>query len=40
MKKFSQAELIKRLVWALVGYFASLFGIVDLPVEPIAAALL
>lgn len=29
--KFSIDDLINRVIWALVGYFASLFGIVNLP---------
>jgi hypothetical protein len=31
--KFSRKDLIQRLVWALVGYLASLYGVVNLPVE-------
>lgn len=32
MKKFSFEELLQKLFWALVGYFTSLTGIVNLPV--------
>lgn len=31
--KFSSKELITRLVWTLVGYFAGLAGIVNLPMS-------
>lgn len=31
MGKYSSKDLIERLIWTLVGYFASLFGIVNLP---------
>lgn len=34
--KFSKKDLIQKLVWALIGYFASLYGFVNLPVEGVA----
>lgn len=30
-RNFNKSDLITRLIWTLVGYFASLYGIVDLP---------
>lgn len=33
-QKFSINDLITRLVWTLVGYFASLYGVVNLPIQP------
>jgi hypothetical protein len=32
MKKFSSQDLMQRIIWALIGYFANFLGIVDLPV--------
>lgn len=34
MKKFSMKDLVDRLLWTLVGYGASIFGIVNLPRPP------
>jgi hypothetical protein len=31
MQKFSKDDLIKRLIWFLVGYFGNLYGLVSLP---------
>lgn len=28
----SKDELFQKIIWALIGYFANLLGIVDLPV--------
>jgi hypothetical protein len=33
MKKFSSQDLVQRLIWALIGYFASITGIANLPVS-------
>lgn len=31
MNKYSTKDLVQRLIWALLGYFASLYGIVNVP---------
>jgi hypothetical protein len=31
-KKISLRDMLQRIIWALVGYFASIYGVVDLPV--------
>lgn len=37
--KFSSRDLIQKLIWALVGYLANLYGLVDLPVDQAASIL-
>lgn len=32
-------ELIQRLLWALIGYITSVYGVVDLPVRQTAEIL-
>jgi len=39
-KNFQSKDLIQRLVWALLGYLASLYGIVNLPVSDLAGVLI
>lgn len=38
--KFSSKDLINKLMWALIGYFASLYGFVNLPVDGVADLLI